>query len=279
MKKKSLLFTLVAGMAYVVLSSNDNGAGASTGGNRTGAKSSSTSCVDAGCHGGGSGAPTLNIRVDTAGGVQVTKYTPGKTYTVTVTGSHASLTKFGFQYTAVTGTGSAQANAGTLSGFPSQTAQHTIASAGGLKVVEHTSPISGPLSKSFTWAAPTTAAGNVTMYLTVNAVNGDGNTPGDISGNMNVVLAQYPIASGVADVANDISITAFPNPTTDVLHIQAENLLGAYTVQAYDFMGRAVLNTTVNGTASISTANWAAGVYNVVVTGQSGHKAIQVVKQ
>lgn len=270
MKKKALLFILVAGMGYVTLSSSSGGPG----GNLTGARGSSPSCGS--CHGGGSGAPTLNIRVDTAGGVEVTKYTPGKTYTVTVTGSHPSLTKFGFQYTAVSGTGGAQINAGTLTALPSQTATHTAST---LTILEHTSTINGPLSKSFTWTAPATGVGNVTMYLTVNAVNGNGSDNGDISGNMNKVLAQYPVVTEVANVNNDINITAFPNPATNTLNIQAANIFGNYNVEAFDFTGRSVLNTTVNGIASINTSNWAPGVYNVVVTGETGHKAIQVVKQ
>lgn len=272
MKKKALLFLLVAGMGYVTLTSSSGGPG----GNLTGAKGSTASCSGGGCHSGGAGAPTLNIRVDTAGGVEVTKYTPGKTYTVTVTGAHASLTTFGFQYTAVSGTGGAQINAGTLSVLPSQTATHTAST---LTILEHTSPITGPLSKSFTWTAPATGVGNVTMYLTINAVNGNGNTSGDISGNMNKVLAQYPVVTEVANVNNDINITAFPNPATNTLNIQATNIFGNYTVEAFDFTGRSILSTTVNGIASINTSNWAVGVYNVVVTGETGRKTIQVVKQ
>lgn len=274
MKKKALLFSLIAGMGYVILSSSSSGPINGGAGNLTGAKGSTASC--GGCHSGGSGTPTLNIRVDTAGGVEVTKYTPGKTYTVTVTGSHSSLTNFGFQYTAVSGTGAAQINAGTFSALASQTASRTASS---LNIIEHTSTISGSLSKSFTWTAPATAVGNVTMYLTVNAVNGNGNTGGDISGSVNKVLTAYAAPSTVADITNEISINAFPNPTTSVLNIQATNIFGNYNVEAFDFMGRSVMNTTVNGIATISTANWAAGVYNVVVTGETGRKTIQVVKQ
>lgn len=279
MKKKALLFSLIAGMGYVVLSSNAGGPAAGTGGNCTGADGSDVGC--GGCHGGASGAPTRTIRVDTAGGIEVTKYTPGKTYTVTVTGSHASLSEFGFQFAAVSGTGSSQVNAGTLSSFPTQVALHT---SGGINIVEHTSSINGmgtpaTMTKSFTWTAPATAVGNITMYLSVNAVNGDGNTGGDISGNVNKVLTAYTVPSTVADVANEISINAFPNPATNVLNIQATNIFGSYNVQAFDFMGRSVMNTDVTGIATISTANWAAGVYNVVVTGETGRKTIQVVKQ
>lgn len=276
MKKRALLFTLIAGMSYVIFSSNASGPAGFGTGNRTGAKASTANCSSGGCHSGGSGAPTMNIRVDSVGGVEITKYTPGKTYTVTVTGSHTSLTKFGFQCAVVSGTGASQVNVGAISAPPSQTAVHTASS---LNILEHTSAITGTLSKSFTWTAPATDVGNVTMYLTVNAVNGTGSTDGDISGNMNKVFAAYAAPSAVANVTNDISIKAFPNPTTDVLNIQATNILGNYSVQAFDFAGRSVLNATVNGIATISTANWAPGIYNVVVTGENGRKTLQVVKQ
>ena len=98
MKKQILLFTLTAGMVSAVLMSSSGGAANGGLGNRTGAKGSTANCSGSGCHGAASTATTATIRVDSAGGVEVTKYVPGMTYTVTVTGAHASNNRFGFQF-------------------------------------------------------------------------------------------------------------------------------------------------------------------------------------
>lgn len=274
MYKRITLFSLVAGMAFITLSSYKSGP-AFSGLNLTGSDASPTTCVSSGCHSGGLAAPTINIRVDSVGGVEVNKYMPGKTYTVTVTASHA-LNAFGFQFAAAIGTGAAQFNAGTFGPLPTQVAQRGVA---GINILEHTGVISGPLSKSFTWTAPVTASGDVTMYLTVNAVNNDLATSGDMSANINKILTQYPIPSNVTNVDNEIDVKVYPNPAIDIITIQASNIFETYNIQAFDFMGHKILNTTVNGTATINTTSWATGPYNITVSGESGRKTIQILKQ
>ena len=261
-------------MAFLTLSSYKNGP-AFSGLNLTGSDASPTTCVNAGCHSGGIAAPTVNIRVDSAGGIEVNKYASGKTYTVTVTASHA-LNNFGFQFAAAIGTGAAQFNAGTFGALPSQVAQRGVA---GISILEHTGTIPGPLSKSFTWTAPVTASGDVTMYLTVNAVNSDLNTSGDMSANVSKVLAQYPIPSKVSDVNYELNINAFPNPVTDVLNIQMPDFFNNYTVQVFDPLGRLITEKAITGIACLSTVHWVPGAYNVVVSSQTNRKAIYVVKQ
>lgn len=274
MYKKIILFSLAACMAFLTLSSYKNGP-AFSGLNLTGSDASPTTCVNAGCHSGGIAAPTVNIRVDSAGGIEVNKYASGKTYTVTVTASHA-LNNFGFQFAAAIGTGAAQFNAGTFGALPSQVAQRGVA---GISILEHTGTIPGPLSKSFTWTAPVTASGDVTMYLTVNAVNSDLNTSGDMSANVSKVLAQYPIPSKVSDVNYELNINAFPNPVTDVLNIQMPDFFNNYTVQVFDPLGRLITEKAITGIACLSTVHWVPGAYNVVVSSQTNRKAIYVVKQ
>ncbi|GAA4459759.1 hypothetical protein GCM10023093_01330 [Nemorincola caseinilytica] len=229
----------------------------------------------------------MDIRVDSIGGVEVTKFVSGMTYTVTVTGSHATNTNYGFQYTAVTGSGASQTPAGTHSGvMPSQVAKRTF---DGLTIIEQTSAIAGTgtpntFSKTFTWTAPTVTGSpiDVKMYLTVNAVNNNNNADvGDASANMSITLQQHPTPSAVGTVSNGISVKAYPNPVTDLLNIQA-NAYDTYTIQVYDVAGRLVnagSNNIITGSSTINTASWAPGMYNVVVAGENGAKTIQVIKQ
>ncbi len=286
MKKKILLFTLSSIMGAVVLMSN--GGGAVNGGNgiRNGAKGITQTCAQAGCH-TGTLAAIPGIRVDSVGGVEVTSYVAGMTYTVTVTGSHPTNTKFGFQLAAVSGTGTAQVQAGSFAatGLPAQTAKRTSSS---LEIMEHSSVITGTgtpatLSKSFVWTAPTsTTLTDVKFYLAVNAVNGNGVADaGDAAENLTITLPRQIPSTEVADIANNATVIAYPNPTTGILNINASAWTNA-TVNVYDIAGRnvaSVQTNSVTGAATINTDNWASGVYNVVVSNETGRKAIQVVKQ
>lgn len=277
MKKRVLLFTLTAGMMYVALQSSNGGASSSAG-NRTGSGGGTSNCGGGGCHGGESATVTANIRVDSVGGVEVTKYVAGMTYTVTVTGSHATLSHFGFQFAAVSGTGTAQA--GTFGTAPAQVANRTVS---GINIMEQTTKIVGPLSKQFTWTAPATGVGTISMHLTVNGVNNDGApSAADLSHHVSKTFTQY-IPASVTNVANKVTVAAFPNPATNNLNIQVGNAHSNYSLQVYDVAGRSIMNSQIvaNGTGvtNINTSGWASGIYQVVVADESSREVIQVVKQ
>lgn len=279
MKKRVLLFTLTAGLMYVTLQSNNGGASTNmAAGNRTGSSGGTSNCGGGGCHGGESATVTANIRVDSVGGVEVTKYVAGMTYTVTVTGSHATLSHFGFQFAAVSGTGTTQA--GTFGTAPAQVANRTVS---GINIMEQTTKIVGPLSKQFTWTAPATGVGTISMHLTVNGVNNDGGaTSSDLSHHVSKTFTQY-IPASVTNVANKVTVAAFPNPATNNLNIQVGNAHSNYSLQVYDVAGRSIMNSQIvaNGTGvtNINTSGWASGIYQVVVADESSREVIQVVKQ
>lgn len=287
MKKKFLLFSLSAVTIATVLQSNSGGhAAAGSTNNRTGAKGSTANCSSGGCH-GTTGTTTAIIRIDSAGGVPVSKYTAGKVYTVHVVGKHSVNTSFGFQFAAVSGTGSAQVNAGTFSGLPSSVAQRT---ASGLSIIEQSSVISATspadsFVKSFTWTAPATGVGTVTMYLTVNGVDGmAGASSGDGSGNVSISLPLYtPPTTSVATVAETSTISAFPNPVMDELHLQMNETFATSTVSVFDITGRNIMNTVVApnaaGSTTLNTSDWVPGMYKIVVANANGSNTISVVKQ
>jgi len=286
MKKKFLLFSLSAVTLATVLSSHSGGHAASgSTNNRTGAKASTANCASSGCH-GTSGTTTAIIRIDSTGGVPVSKYTAGKVYTVHVVGKHTANTRFGFQFAAVSGTGAAQVNAGTFSALPTSVAQET---ASGLNIIEHSSVISATspadsFMKSFTWTAPATGVGTVTMYLTVNAVDGMGGaSSGDGSSNISVSLPLYtPPTTSVASVTEQAAISAFPNPVMDELHLQLNETFATSTVSVFDITGRNIVNTVVApnaaGSTTLNTSNWMSGLYKIVVANLNGSNTISVVK-
>jgi hypothetical protein len=283
MKKRILLFTAIAGMGYMVLSSNSSGPANGSGGNRTGALGSTANCGGSGCHGTGT-STTVSITVD-SGTTAVTHYKPGLTYTIKIHGTNtSSLPKYGFEFAAVSGAGVSQIQAGT---YPVITAPLFADVLGPVTYIEQGSTLTGvpagTYDQSFQWKAPTTAVGNITLYCTLNAVNGDGNQDAlDISGNTSVVLIPA-VTTAVATVQNDLSISAFPNPAINNLNLQL-NTAGTYTLQAINLNGSTVATQTIevnnaSATATINTTSWTPGVYNLVVTKDGNSKSIVVVKQ
>lgn len=278
MKKRILLFTAVAAIGYLTLSSYGGGP-AANGENRTGAKSSTANCAG-GCHGAGTGA-TVAVSVMT-GTTTVTQYVPGTAYTVKIHGTHASHTKFGFQFVGVSGTGAAQVNAGTASGFPTGVTNHTH-SGSGLSITEHSSTRTGSSSSAldvqFTWTAPSTSVGNIYMYCTLNAVDGGGSTtPADVSAN--TVYTLTPSTLSIPAQVNNIGVVAYPNPVVGTLHLQTEQA-GNYTVNVYDLNGRNIASEQmdINGVGNINASNWAVGLYHLVIQKDDKMQVIPVVKQ
>ncbi len=282
MKKKFLLFSLSAVTLATVLSSHSGGHTTSGSGNRTGAKGSMSSCGGPGCHGSLTGTTAI-IRVDSAG-VPVTKYTAGKVYTVHVVGKSSTNTKYGFQFTAVSGTGSSQIKAGAVSGLPSGVVTATFS---GLEIVEHSASITAAdsLEKTFTWTAPATGVGDIKMYLTVNAVDGlSGASAVDASTNTVITLPLYtPPTTSVASVTEQTNISAFPNPVMDELHLQLNETFATSTVSVFDITGRNIINTVVApnaaGSTTLNTSSWVPGLYKIIVANANGSNTISVVKQ
>lgn len=127
MFKNKLILTAIAGMVYITMTSYHGGAAAEGSLNRTGAAGSTPGCAGSGCHTGTTPAATAKIYIDSVGGVPVTKYTPGKTYTIRLVGKHSVNTEFGLQFAAVSGTGSAQIQAGIFgTSLPSGLAKVTL---------------------------------------------------------------------------------------------------------------------------------------------------------
>lgn len=126
-----------------------------------------------------------------SGGVMISgipeTYTSGQQITVTVTATQADAVIYGFQLTAIDGTGRKigtfdvpPASDGRIQILQGVVGQNNLVR----EYVEHTS---GGLSNGqfgfnawvFKWTAPSTSAGRVDFYAAANCSNSDGNTSGD----------------------------------------------------------------------------------------------------
>lgn len=284
MKKKYVLFSATVCLAYLALTSYNTGP-ALFGLNRTGAQASTTTCNGSGCHGTGS-STTVALTLD-SGSVSTTHYKPGNTYTLKIHGVNTSGNpQFGFECVTVSGSGSSQVQAGSFSGLPSSTGVDAFS---GLSILEHHAPLTGSpagtYDESVTWTAPSTNVGNVTIYCTLNAVNGDGLADAaDISGNTNLALTPVN-TTAIPENQNSQFITFYPNPVTDHATLSISGAEpGTYSVFAMNVAGGKVYENKIEITGralntDLPAATWSPGIYQVVVSGAGARQVLTLIKQ
>lgn len=274
MKKKIILITGSLAIAALTFSSYSTGYGGG-GGNATGAAGSTVGCTP--CHGSTTTATMGNITViDKSTSMPVTKYTAGVTYQVNFTGTNsASLPKFGFQ---VAVTNSSSASTGTL--IATSTSNTAVRTVGAIKIIEHTSSISGVTAGayniSFDWTAPVAGTGTVTFYGVLNAVNGNGgdDTGDDPSNGTTTVLTEN--STSIASLKSSVASKIFPNPCINVLKIELKNE-GNFNAQVMDISGRQLLETS--NQKAIDVTSLSSGVYFIKITQGNAQQVASFVKQ
>lgn len=276
MKKSILLFTTIAGLLYVSLSSYQGGASIA------GHAKAKDGCSGAGCHGAASTAVTSSIVVkEKSSGTVVTEYEAGVDYEVTVTGMHATATKYGYMARILD---ASSMQAGSFANASAGSKVQLVS--GGVSVVEHSSPInasSGMFTATFDWTAPTAGTGAVTIELAVNATNGNGTADaGDVFSTSSAVVTEKNTSVGT--IANGVDIKTYPNPAQNVLNIDLKNAVnGNYHLSAYNIAGQVVANeeVAVNGSSSIqlNTSAWKAGIYIIRLSKDGAQQSVKVLKQ
>lgn len=307
MKKVILLLTLAAG-CYLGLNSFDNGA-AANGYDCTGAEKglgNPTGCatgMGTGCHSTVAHPNvTMKLKVDSAGG-PINFYTPGKTYTVTVSGKHqinGTFPKFGFQVGVINGwqPDSMALSAGALqsTGLPFGV-RYKAANLANYRVniLEHAFPIapttgSGDSTstyvETFTWTAPVVGPDTVSVWGVFLAANGDGTASGDVWDTTHIIVTRRPIPASIDNKSMAFSVKLASNPVynnLDILFANSIETAGTYQVCVYDMLGKKitakqVLVSSVSGSVSLDASNWAPGMYVAVVEGDQGRTTLQVVK-
>lgn len=267
MKRKILLFTAISGIAYLSLSSYSAGPSSSAGHVAiTGCGSSTT------CHGAKNTATVVAIVVkDGATTITNNKYIAGKKYTITITGSNTTKTKFGYQFSATKGA----ASVGTISNVPSGS---KTATASGISVAEQSGPITAAsgLSVSFDWTAPPAGSGTVTLSASVNAVDGTGSTNNDAFNNTQVTLNENTTGIPYASVEN--SFRLYPNPATDVLNLQL-NVPGNTSVLIYNNNGQKIKDVVITEQqTAIQIAELPQGLYYLHTTIRGVQQTVSFVK-
>lgn len=261
MKKRIVLVAAVitgfCSMAFDVM--DDNGRPGATG------SPGESACNKTGCHVGN----TLNA---VGGSISISaptltnwEYTPGQTYSISVTVARSGVNLFGFGFEALTPAG---ANAGNLTisnAAQTQLKSATILGNSRKSVVHQLNGGASANSHTFTfnWTAPSTNIGPITFYTAGNCTNANGLTSGDFIYTTSQVV--NPIPTSINELSSSINLNVFPNPVVDQIHFsydlknnayasaQLVSLTGQVVASFYDEMQSAGEQTkTVNLLPSIS---------------------------
>lgn len=284
MTKKVLLTTALTALTFITLTSNKTGPATNGQGNKTGGPGSGgQTCGMAGCHTSGIGTTTGAIEVRKRfkpdSNTVVNSYIPDSFYTVKFTGSHTTLTKYGFQLEVLKLNDSS--DAGTISNLSPKVQSKSVS---GRTILEHTDTMSGTqLTVSFTWKAPAKNSGQVRFYGIINAVNGDGTNANDKpSSTIMIGLAE---SLNTPSLAKENRFSVYPNPASEVLNIKrlsTDN--GSYEMQIINNCGQVVSTskTNVNNGLlehSINTAALASGLYMLRIMYNGEQQVMPFIKQ
>ena len=104
------------------------------------------------------------------------------------------------------------------------------------------------------------------------------NTTGSVSQGLQQAYEIY--ALGVSEIAMDISLTVYPNPTTDKLNLKVDNAEGL-RYELYDLQGRLIEGGNVSTTTTtINTGSLPSATYLVkVITAKNLVKTFKVIKK
>jgi hypothetical protein len=134
---------------------------------------------------------------------------------------------------------------------------------------------------NFSYMTDVAATGHAFGYLTYDNQPNEGLTyyrikmveQGGLSSLSQIVYA-------FMKVGDNETVTVFPNPVTDVLHVEVFGATDKASVVLTDLSGKVISPLTLsNGKAEFSTANLATGVYFVKFTDGSVNQTIKVDKQ
>lgn len=212
-----------------------------------------------GCHPGtlNSGAATFTFDLGT------TTYVAGQTYTGTVRINQAGMQKFGFSGLALK-----DSNNTTIGAFALIDAVRTRTYTDGpRKYVSHTpcgADSANANSWIFTWTAPPTNVGNITLYVGLLAANHSHSTASDFSYTSSKLLT-YQSFAGIKEEGNGYNYNIYPNPSTGELNINlySENSDNEFEMSITNALGQEVYNKNGAISERVSTIHWAKGIYNV----------------
>ena len=254
MKLRYTVLSLLAIGGAALFMANSNG---STLADLTGAPGSSGTCAN--CHG------NLNSGTGISLAGLPSEYIPGQTYTLTLSLDNAT-TANGFQLTI-------RDAANNTPGSFTQGTGSNVKSSGSRSTIQHSSP-SSTGSWTFDWTAPSSDAGNLTVYATGNATNGNGTTSGDQVYSMSFSLNSAQASS----VTNPENQEVIIYPVNNHSSIQVEGLKEVTSFQVVDLNGKLLQQGTYSPGSLIDVSELPAGYFFLRLQNNQDMQALPFVK-
>ncbi len=191
------------------------------------------------CHGGtantGSGLLEFHVGNDST-------YVPGQTYTCTVKMTQTGLDKFGFVNLALKNSGNTTIGAFNLVDAV-RTRKYTL---GGRNYLSHTpcgadADTIGKSYWTYSWTAPASNVGAITLYISGLAANHNEATTGDFTYTKTIVLNQSA-ASSIDEIPGILSeLNVYPNPASDYLSVSFQiDVSEAVSIELIDIDGKKI---------------------------------------
>lgn len=294
MKKSAILLPVLAVFAYFTLTSSQTGSP----GNYSGIHGAGyTGCGSSNvCHGNRNADVSLYFTLTDSAGNAMLQYKPGRRHIIKMLAINLSadnLTKFGFQFSIVSGVTSGYAQAGSYyrPTLPAGTQLDTTVNPYLFQQITNLNPSSGTgtygtfYTTQVTWTAPAAGTGQISIFGVACLVNNNAlaDTLAD-KWNNTVYRIDEEGSTGVAALAKTDGIYAAPVPVGNQLRLHTvQPLNGYYSVHVYAISGANVGNLYLAGSdmnsSIVDATSWAPGIYTVVIEGEGARKVLSVVKQ
>ncbi|MCC6724570.1 MAG: T9SS type A sorting domain-containing protein [Saprospiraceae bacterium] len=278
MKFKNI-YTVAALLGLFILLQSKSGGPATQLGLRVSGAPGDGTCANTGCHTAGSFDPSLSVQL-LEGDNPVTKYDPGKTYTlrVAITPGDGNPARHGFQAVALD---ASNAQAGDWDGsLPAGVTTKIVASR---SYIEHSSPKTANFFE-VPWVAPAAGTGKVTFYSAGLAANNNSQVSGDGMAASKITIDENT-TSNTLDIGQALArMEVLPNPVSDMLNLRiTSRTAGEHKLRIFDAAGNVVKMAPTSlqvgqNTASVPVGELAAGLYLVQLCGNGHLAAVQMVK-
>lgn len=245
-------------------------------------KSGGATCAKSGCHVNTPAIPVTSLTGIITSTVPVAGYTPGSTYTFTVTFNRPGHTKLGFEISPQDVSGNFLGTLIATDAVNTKLTNVFIAGSGMVtgKYITHSNSTSGGIW-SFDWTAPVAGTGDVTFYGAFNAADGNNAVSGD-SIFTSTLLVSEDVASGIEDLENSLNtISIYPNPITGNFIVSNNlNAAGSLTISISDIRG-VLVKQVQNAVAyqPIDISDLADGVYFLRIQTSEGELIKKIVKE
>lgn len=230
-----LLGSLTAGTLFL---GNSGGAAQVQKADRTGSPAGFGTCQN--CHDNNAFGPSLDLKL-LAQGQPVTSYVPGESYTLRViVKANQNASTFGFQAVALLPGSNAQA--GSFKDAPSGVAVRTL---NNRQYPEHSFP---SLKDTFqlTWVAPAAGTGNVRIYSSGIAANGNGNDGGDGAAAANILLTEQAPSS-----TDGTAAAPAPEFRLQDGQLSLADMQGPGVLSLYDLQGRLLASARIDAGSAV----------------------------